>query len=618
MHEHSDMTGKTIGGRYHITRHLGGGGFGQTFYAEDSQLPGRPACVVKQLKPQCDEPGAVQIARRLFEQEVRTQQSLAGHEQIPRLLAHVEEGGEFYLVQEFIDGTSLQDEMPPGSRHSEAHVAALLRDLLDALAFVHGRGVVHRDIKPANLIRRRRDGRIVLIDFGAVKQMAAGGGAAAQSQTVAVGSDGYAPAEQLAGHPQFSSDLYAAGVVAIQALTGVHPAELRRYWQTGELIWRDQAQISPALAGVIAQMTCYDYRRRFPTAAEALAALEAAAGRAGHAAPATNARPDTYQPGRALYGTHLPAHVANQLGPPRLNQQQQQQHRAHQAHAQQSHAQQAHGNWQGSHTQPPPRPPFADAPPRRRTGPNLTPLWAGLATLFTAALIGVAGGLMTIYRIAVPPRVASFAQQQPSAGNLRVPPAAARTPTSPQLPSVPTVEVDSTLFNSATPAPTPTSTPTPTPRVTFKGLPPALSEPTYLSINVHHGDRRADDKRHTFDSDDGFFEANVGTSGSYAGAVTINFRGNGNWYSLDLAAPDGGELSPGSYEDAQRFPFHKEGRPGLDFGGNGAGCNEVVGRFHVNDIVYTASNEIKTLDVNFERRCKGSPDTIYGRLRYTR
>ncbi|HEY9598754.1 MAG TPA: serine/threonine-protein kinase, partial [Cyanophyceae cyanobacterium] len=161
----------TLGGRYKIISQLGSGGFGHTFLAQDLHLPGSPRCVVKQLKPKSREEENLKIARRLFDTEANVLARLGSHDQIPRLLAHFEENREFYLVLELIEGESLTHDIVSGQPWSEAEVKDLLQDVLQVLAFVHEQQVIHRDIKPSNLIRRHSDGRIVLIDFGAVKQV---------------------------------------------------------------------------------------------------------------------------------------------------------------------------------------------------------------------------------------------------------------------------------------------------------------------------------------------------------------------------------------------------------------------------------------------------------------
>ncbi|MEW6494372.1 MAG: protein kinase [Cyanobacteriota bacterium] len=268
---------KPLGGRYKLINHLGEGGFGQTFLAEDLHLPGHPRCVVKQLKPQLKDSESLQTARRLFDMEAKVLYQLGNHEQIPRLLAHFEDGQEFYLAQEFIAGETLTQEVVEGQPWSEANVVALTQDILQVLTFVHQQNVIHRDIKPANLIRRQQDGKIVLIDFGAVKQVSTQllNSKTGKIQTIAIGTQGYIPNEQLAGNPRFSSDVYAVGMMGIQALTGMSPTYLGIDRQTGEIDWRDRAtHVSPELAAVLDHMVRYDFRTRYPTALEALEALQ--------------------------------------------------------------------------------------------------------------------------------------------------------------------------------------------------------------------------------------------------------------------------------------------------------------------------------------------------------
>lgn len=267
-----------LGGRYQIIQALGAGGFGQTFLAADLHLPGQPHCVVKQLKPQSTHPQSLQVAARLFDTEAQVLYQLGHHDQIPRLLAHFQEGSEFYLVQEWIDGTPLSEELIAEQPWTEAQVIFMLQSLLDVLAFVHQQNVIHRDIKPSNLMRRRSDHKIVLIDFGAVKQVstALSHPHAAPTQTIGIGTPGYMPIEQIAGAPRFSSDVYAVGVVAIEALTGICPRRMNQDPNTGKLQWRDNVpHLDSAIATVLEQMICPDFRDRYATAVEALTAIQA-------------------------------------------------------------------------------------------------------------------------------------------------------------------------------------------------------------------------------------------------------------------------------------------------------------------------------------------------------
>jgi tetratricopeptide (TPR) repeat protein len=300
--------GQTIGGRYTIISQLGQGGFGRTFVAQDQHLPDHQQCVVKQLKPQATDPFTLQTARRLFETEAKVLHLLGSHDQIPQLFAYFEENQEFYLVQEFIEGDDLSKELTPptpayqggantgnpslyqggasagnsslyqggarGGLWSEDEVISLLKEILEILDFVHQQNVIHRDINPRNIIRRKQDGKLVLIDFGAVKQVSTqvvqGG---RTNITIAIGTPGYLPSEQANSHPKLSSDIYAVGMVGIQALTGISPDQLPIDPDTGEISWNDKGSVSPEFAEFLDKMVRYDFRQRYPSAALALQKL---------------------------------------------------------------------------------------------------------------------------------------------------------------------------------------------------------------------------------------------------------------------------------------------------------------------------------------------------------
>jgi eukaryotic-like serine/threonine-protein kinase len=268
---------KPLGGRYKLISQLGVGGFGRTFLAEDLHLPGHPRCVIKHLKPQSKNDDTLQMARRCFNLEAQVLYRLGSHDQIPRLLAHFEEGQEFYLAQEFVEGEPLTRELADGKPWPQGRVVVLIKDVLHVLNFVHQQQVIHRDLKPSNLIRRRHDHRVVLIDFGAVKQVSAPSAdpdTGLTNLTISIGTQGYMPNEQLAGKPKFCSDVYAVGILAVQMLTGLHPRHLGED-SDGEIAWHDHAtHVSPELIAVIDRMIRYDFRERYVDAAEALAALE--------------------------------------------------------------------------------------------------------------------------------------------------------------------------------------------------------------------------------------------------------------------------------------------------------------------------------------------------------
>ena len=262
------MLSKILVGRYQIIKHLGGGGFGETFIAHDTQLPGKPECVVKKLKTQSTDLLSLETARRLFDTEAQVLHKLGNHNQIPQLLAYFEENQEFYLVQEFIVGHDLYQELTPGEQKDEQQVISLLIEILQILDFVHQQQVIHRDINPRNILRREQDGKLVLIDFGAVKQISTQifTPEGKTRSTVIIGTPGYIPGEQAQGNPKFSSDIYALGIIGIQALTGLAPEELEKDEDTHEIIWRSKAQVSPELGQILDNMLRYDFRQRFSSA----------------------------------------------------------------------------------------------------------------------------------------------------------------------------------------------------------------------------------------------------------------------------------------------------------------------------------------------------------------
>jgi len=257
------MIGEVIGGRYKITESLGKGGFGTTWLAEDPQLPGNPLCVVKQFTPASTDPATLTKLKKLFDQEAVTLKRLGKHDQIPQLLAHIEEYQKFYIVQEYIEGHDLSDELPLGQKKTESEVIQLLIEILEVLEFVHKSKVIHRDINPRNIRRRHSDNKIVLIDFGAVKEVSTQVVNGQKTFTLIIGSPGYMPNEQQRGKPQLSSDVYAVGIIAIQALTGLLPDKLEEDPKTGEIIWRKDANVSLKLARVLDRMVRYNYHRRY-------------------------------------------------------------------------------------------------------------------------------------------------------------------------------------------------------------------------------------------------------------------------------------------------------------------------------------------------------------------
>ena len=278
------MLGKLLQGRYQVFQTLSAGGFCQTYLAEDTHVHGYPTCVVKHLLPASNHPDSLQTLRWLFTGEAQALAKLGNYDRIPQLLAHFEENQEFYLVQEFIPGHTLSAELQPGHCWHESQVIQLLQEVLGILEFVHSHGLIHRDVKPSNLIRRQQDGRLFLIDFGSVKQawtqvvrmqgLTITTFAIGLPSSITIGTPGYMPTEQGRGRPRPNSDIYALGMIGIQALTGLNPRQLSEDSYTSEVIWQHQAQVSTELASILTKMVCYHFKDRYQSATEVLQALQ--------------------------------------------------------------------------------------------------------------------------------------------------------------------------------------------------------------------------------------------------------------------------------------------------------------------------------------------------------
>ena len=265
-------------GRYHLVKGLGKGGFGATFLAADLALPGKPLCVIKQLRPNTDNPNFLSMARELFEREAKTLGRVGNHPQIPRLLDYFEDRKQFYLIQEFVKGNNLQQEVKKQGVLNEAKARQVLKEVLMILRDIHAQKVIHRDIKPANIIRREIDNRLVLIDFGVVKNQVNSIGAGGSNQTAftafAVGTPGFAPPEQLAMRPVYASDVYALGVTCMYLMTGKAPKNMDCDPITGDIDWFKYVKVSDSFAEILTNMLEVAVKNRYKTADEALKALD--------------------------------------------------------------------------------------------------------------------------------------------------------------------------------------------------------------------------------------------------------------------------------------------------------------------------------------------------------
>ncbi|MBW4618084.1 MAG: protein kinase [Cyanosarcina radialis HA8281-LM2] len=293
------MQGQILAGRYQIVKQLGVGRFHTTFLAEDRQQINNPHFTIKQFNIAQNDPRLWQKFSGLFQQVVEVVDKLGSGDRIAKIIGHFNENRACYLVEEFIEGHDLAFELRPGKRLSESYVMALLPNILEPLQFVHHHGIVHGNIAPSNLIRRKQDGKIVLNDLGVFADICTQ--IACDRDPHILFNSSYIPAEQLAGKPQFSSDIYAVGIIGIQALMGLNPQQLPKDPQTSEIIWRNAVQVNPGLGDILDKMVRYDFRQRYQSIPEVLQAVQrerektqvltTAAGYAPTLAVATNSPP---------------------------------------------------------------------------------------------------------------------------------------------------------------------------------------------------------------------------------------------------------------------------------------------------------------------------------------
>ncbi|MCT7991314.1 protein kinase domain-containing protein [Laspinema olomoucense] len=262
-----------LGDRYRAIQPIAAGGFGRTFLAIDEYKPSKPRCVIKQFHPDAQlNSNSSPKASQLFRQEAIQLEQLGQHPQIPHLLATFEQQGRQYLVQEFIDGQHLADELALCGPFTEAQIRQLLNNLLPVLQYVHDRQVIHRDLKPENIIRRRSDGQLILVDFGSAKAVT--GTSLGRSGTV-IGSAGYAAPEQALGKPTFASDIYSLGITCIHLMTQIDPFELFDP-REGAWVWPDYLvdnPVSDSLREVLDKMLQQPLSRRYSTVTQVLADL---------------------------------------------------------------------------------------------------------------------------------------------------------------------------------------------------------------------------------------------------------------------------------------------------------------------------------------------------------
>lgn len=274
--------------RYEVIRKLGESEFIQTYLVKDRDLPSQNQYVIKQmtLKPiGLEVQDCIQTdIGLLLSDRFKQLEKLNGHGQIPKLLASFEEDGKFHVVQEYVEGNNLNEELKSSQLWSEDRVIRLLIEILEILEFVHRQDLAHLNLQPANIKRRQQDGKLVLIDFGVLQgapELAGRFEPPFGTANRLVGVPGYHPPDGLVERSEFSRDLYALGMIGIQALTGIQPNYLTTDRKTGEVIWRftisdtPMVPVSEGLARVLTKLVRHSPEQRYLSATEVLEDLRA-------------------------------------------------------------------------------------------------------------------------------------------------------------------------------------------------------------------------------------------------------------------------------------------------------------------------------------------------------
>ena len=257
-----------LSNRYRVIKKIGQGGFGATFIGVDLTITGNPLCLIKQLRPATEKPEALKMALDLFKRESETLAKI-DHPNIPKLLNHFVENDQFYLVQDLIKGTNLRAGVKDKGVFSESATKRFLTKILPVIQYIHSQKVIHRDIKPANILRRQKDGKFILIDFGAVKdqvntELIKTYGKTALTQ-FAIGTRGFVAPEQVAMRPLYASDIYSLGATCLYLLTGKSPKDMKLNADTGIPLWHKEILISSHFRTLLQKMLEYDVSNRYQT-----------------------------------------------------------------------------------------------------------------------------------------------------------------------------------------------------------------------------------------------------------------------------------------------------------------------------------------------------------------
>jgi serine/threonine protein kinase len=286
-----------LNNRFRLIDLIGEGGFGRTFKARDNQSPILTSfCLVKQFDPQSystsnarlknySQSNATQslvlnASDYSYHKEVE-QLAIFKHDQIPAFMASFQlDDGYCYIIQQFIEGRNLEQELSSQGAFNENQILQMLQDILPVLCYIHKNAVIHRDIKPENIIKTtaplQNGTSFALVDFGAAKTVKKNQ-LHSSTTTIAtqIGTPTYTSPEQSKGKAVYASDLYSLGITCIRLLTAL---PLDQLFDDGEhsWVWKDRCKnkVGIDLSRIIDKLLEFGKNKRYELAQDVLNDLE--------------------------------------------------------------------------------------------------------------------------------------------------------------------------------------------------------------------------------------------------------------------------------------------------------------------------------------------------------